>query len=76
MQIGVEFVKDSPVLFPQPVRASIFLIALRAGVAVAFCSSLLLIMWLPRLAPVLFIVTTATWLYAGWRVTVIRGHRL
>ena len=62
-------------LFPQPVRASTLLIALLVGVAVGFSASLLLKMWFPRLAPVLFIVISATWLYAGWSVTFIPRHR-
>jgi hypothetical protein len=62
-------------LFPQPVRASTLLIALLVGVAVGFSASLLLKMWFPRLAPVLFIVIAATWIYAGWSVTFIPRHR-
>lgn len=61
---------------PKPVRAPTLLIALLAGVAIAFSAALLLKMWFPRLALLLFIAVTATWLYAGWRVTFIPRHRL
>ena len=60
---------------PKPVRAPTLLIALLAGVAIAFSAALLLKMWLPRLAPLLFIAVCATWLYAGWCVTFIPRHR-
>ena len=60
---------------PRPVSAPTLLIVLLAGVAIAFCAALLLKMWFPRLAPLLFIAVSGTWLYAGWRVTFIPRHR-
>ena len=60
---------------PKPVRASTLLIALLAGVAIAFSAALLLKVWFPRLAPLLSVAVSATWLYAGWRVTFIPRDR-
>jgi len=62
-------------LVPKPVGAPTLLMALLAGVALAFSAASLLKVWFPRLAPLLFIVVSATWLYAGWRVTFIPRHR-
>lgn len=62
-------------LIPKPVRAPTLLVALLVGVALAFSAASLLKVWFPRLAPLLFIAVSATWLYAGWRVTCIPRHR-
>ena len=62
-------------VFPQPVRTPTLLIALLAGVAIAFSAALLLKMWFPRFAPLLFIAVSATWLYAGWCATFIPRHK-
>jgi hypothetical protein len=61
-------------LVPKPVRAPILLIALLAGVAIAFSAASLLKIWFPRLAAPLFVAVSATWLYAAWRVTFIPRH--
>jgi len=62
-------------LIPKPVQAPALLMALLAGVALAFSAALLLKVWFSRLAPLLFIAVSATWLYTGWRVTFIPRHR-
>ena len=59
---------------PKPVRAPTLVAVLLAGVAIAFFAALLLKMWFPRLAALLFIAVCGTWLYAGWRVTFIPRH--
>jgi hypothetical protein len=50
------------------VRSSIIIsLVLLIGIGMALLTSLLVKIWFPRLAVVVFLIMSACWIYAGWR---------
>ena len=60
---------------PEPLRAATWLIALALGITLALSVSLIVKIWVPRLAPVLFVVLSAGWIYAGLQARVVLRKR-